>query len=234
MFSTSKVNINLRKSIKIIFFLSLWDRLTVISFVLQLLGSAFYLSKHSLPLLKFYGMNSNTNSIGAKKAIFEQNLNEGSDEFIISTLEELRENGEDYMVDAIVNLLFTARSEVLKEAVVNFLVDIKNQTAVANIIGAIEAKRNSADVARLVSVCWQSRLDFSNEVDLFIDLLCHSNYQISIEAFSVIENSLESINGEKVLEYIAYLKREVGKTHQSTQALVQQMIQVMEEYQSED
>ena len=175
-----------------------------------------------------------SNSIGAKKAIFEQNLSEGSDEFIISTLEELRENGEDYMVDAIVNLLFTRRSEVLKEAVVNFLVDIKNQSAVAIMIGAIEAKRHSADVARLVSVCWQSRLDFSNEVGLFVDLLCSSNYQTSIEAFSVIENSLESISRDKVLEYIAYLKRVVDKTHQSTQALVQQTIQVMDEYQSED
>lgn len=232
MFSTSKVNINLRKSIKIIFFLSLRGRVVDRFFVLQLFRSTFNLSKQSLPLLKFYRMDSN--SIGAKKAIFEQNLSEGSDEFIISTLEELRENGEDYMVDAIVNLLFTRRSEVLKEAVVNFLVDIKNQSAVAIMIGAIEAKRHSADVARLVSVCWQSRLDFSNEVGLFVDLLCSSNYQTSIEAFSVIENSLESISRDKVLEYIAYLKRAVDKTHQSTQALVQQMIQVMEEYQSED
>jgi len=175
-------------------------------------------------------MESKGNNINTKKAIFEQNLKEGSDEFIISTLEELRESGEDYMVDSIINLLFSKRSEVLKEAVVNFLVDVKNQAAAINIINTIKEKRNSADVARLVSVCWQSRLDFSNDIELFMELLCKADYQTSIEAFSVIENALDNTSDEKIAEYTLYLRDEVNKTSTDKQPLVQQMILVMEEF----
>ena len=175
-------------------------------------------------------MESKSNNINTKKAIFEQNLKEGSDEFIISTLEELRESGEDYMVGSIINLLFTKRSEVLKEAVVSFLVDIKNQSAAVEIINTIKEKRNLSDVSHLVSVCWQSRLDFSNEIELFMDLLCKSDYQTSIEAFSVIENALDNTSDEKIAEYTLYLKNEVNKTSKDKQPLVHQMILVREEF----
>lgn len=175
-------------------------------------------------------MESKSSNINTKKAIFEQNLKEGSDEFIISTLEELRENGEDYMIDSIIHLLFTKRSDVLKEAVVNFLVDIKNQSAAVEIIKTIKEKKNSSDVSHLVSVCWQSRLDFSNEIELFMDLLCKADYQTSIEAFSVIENALDNTSDEKIEEYSLYLKNEVKKIAKDKQPLVQQMILVMEEF----
>lgn len=175
-------------------------------------------------------MESKSSNINTKKAIFEQNLKEGSDEFIISTLEELRENGEDYMIDSIIHLLFTKRSDVLKEAVVNFLVDIKNQSAALEIIQTIKEKKNSSDVSHLVSVCWQSRLDFSNEIELFMDLLCKADYQTSIEAFSVIENALDNTSDEKIAEYTLYLKNEVKKIAKDKQPLVQQMILVMEEF----
>lgn len=175
-------------------------------------------------------MDSKNTNINARKAIFEQNLRDGSDEFIISTLEELRESGEDYIVDPIINLLFSNRTDVLKDAVVNFLIDIKKQSVTTIIINAIKNNVTSKDLSHLVSVCWQSRLDFSAEIDLFVELLCKSDYQTSFEASTVIENCLDSISEDKIAEYIAFLKKEINKTPQSKQALVQHMTLVMEEF----
>ncbi|BDX36744.1 hypothetical protein CYCD_00990 [Tenuifilaceae bacterium CYCD] len=175
-------------------------------------------------------MESNNDKLKAKKAAFEQSIKNGSDEYIISTLEEIRESGEEYMVEAIINLLFTKRSEHIKNEVVNFLVDIKNHEAATEITNAIRNNYASADLHRLVSVCWQSRLDFSSEIGLFIDILCKLDYKTGIEAFSVIENALDNTPSEDIAKHIAFLKSEASTATESKRALLQQMIAVMEEF----
>ncbi|MGE0078715.1 MAG: hypothetical protein AB7S48_12720 [Bacteroidales bacterium] len=175
-------------------------------------------------------MENKNDKIKAKKAIFEQTIKEGSDEYIIATLEEIRETGEDYMVEPIINLLFAKRSEHLKNEVVNFLVDLKNKEAATDIISAIRNNYSAADLHLLVSVCWQSRFDFSNEIELFIDLLCNADYQTSFEAFSVVENSLDSTSDEDIAKHITSLKDKVNNASEQKQALIQQMIAVMEEF----
>lgn len=204
----------MKKSTKIITFLSFHDQIqTFITFVANI-----------------HPMESNNDKLKAKKAAFGQSIKNGSDEYIISTLEEIRESGEEYMVEAIINLLFTKRSEHLKNEVVNFLVDIKNHEATAEITNAIRNNYASADLHRLVSVCWQSRLDFSSEIGLFIDLLCKLDYQTGIEAFSVIENALDNTSTEEIAKHIAFLKNETSTASESKLALLQQMIAVMEEF----
>lgn len=154
----------------------------------------------------------------------------GSDEYIIATLEELRESGENYMVDAIVNLLFTPRSDKMKDAIVNFLVDLKSQPVVPEITRNIRDNSSSDDVARLVSVCWQSRLNFSSDIDLFVELVCKSDYQTSIEAFTVIENSMESVAREKLVEIIGTLEIEKKKASIEKKSLIEETIKVINEF----
>lgn len=174
-------------------------------------------------------MESSSNKAG-KEAVFRQSLMSGSDEYIIATLEELRESGENYMVDAIVNLLFTPRSDKMKDAIVNFLVDLKSQPVVPEITRNIRDNSSSDDVARLVSVCWQSRLNFSGDIDLFVELLCKSNYETSLEAFTVIENSLESTNREKLTEISRTLELEKGNTPTEKQLLIEETIKMINEF----
>ncbi|MCB8964231.1 MAG: hypothetical protein H6536_04230 [Bacteroidales bacterium] len=168
-------------------------------------------------------MESNS-SINAKKEAFEQGLRVASDEVIVSTLVEIRDSGEEYMVEAIINLLFSKRTDRLKGEVMNFLVDIKSQSAVAVFVSAIRNNYGAEDLHRLVSVCWQSRLDFSADIELFIDLLCNADEQTSIEAFSVIENSLDGATSDRLSQITALLRKEQAHACGLNQSLVEQAI----------
>ncbi len=172
-------------------------------------------------------MESNS-SINAKKEAFEQGLRVASDEVVVSTLVEIRDSGEEYMVEAIINLLFSKRTDRLKGEVMNFLVDIKSQSAVAVFVSAIRNNYGAEDLHRLVSVCWQSRLDFSADIELFIDLLCNADEQTSIEAFSVIENSLDGATSDRLSQITALLRKEQAHACGLNQSLVEQAILLVE------
>jgi hypothetical protein len=159
---------------------------------------------------------------------FQKTIEASSDEAIIGLLAELRETGEDYMLPTILSLLFSARSEKLKNEVVNFLVDLKRKSSIDTIIEAIRQNKRSKDIHLLVSVCWQSRLDFTPYVDTFIDIMEHGNYQGCLEAFTVIENMTENLSGEQLNELKAKFKT-VKANSPETKPLIEELGKLLDE-----
>ncbi|MBC7124656.1 MAG: hypothetical protein H5T24_03425 [Bacteroidales bacterium] len=159
---------------------------------------------------------------------FQKTIEASSDEAIIGLLTELRETGEDYMLPTIINLLFSTRSEKLKNEVVNFLVDLKNKSSIDTIVEAIRQNKRSKDIHLLVSVCWQSRLDFTPYVDTFIDIMEHGNYQACLEAFTVIENMTENLSGEQLNELKAKIKSVKGDNAE-TNPLIEELVKLLDE-----
>lgn len=167
--------------------------------------------------------------LNGKVEQFQKTIDNSSDETIIGLLTELRERGESYMLPTIISLLFGSRSESLKNEVVNFLVDLKCQSSVEVITDFIRQNKKSKDIYRLVSVCWQSRLDFSSHTDIFIDILLHGNYQACLEAFSVIENMVETLSPEMLQD----LKRRIETVkpeNPETQPLVWELQKLLNEF----
>ncbi len=163
-----------------------------------------------------------------KEEQFQKTIEASSDEAIIGLLTELRETGEDYMLPTILSLLFSTRSEKLKNEVVNFLVDLKNKSSIDTIVEAIRQNKRSKDIHLLVSVCWQSRLDFTPYVDTFIDIMEHGNYQACLEAFTVIENMTENLSGEQLNELKAKIKSVKGDNAE-TKPLIEELVKLLDE-----
>lgn len=159
---------------------------------------------------------------------FQKTIEASSDEAIIGLLTELRETGEDYMLPTIISLLFSTRSEKLKNEVVNFLVDLKNKSSIDTIVEAIRQNKRSKDIHLLVSVCWQSRLDFTPYVDTFIDIMEHGNYQACLEAFTVIENMTENLSGEQLNDLKAKIKSVKGDNAE-TKPLIEELVKLLDE-----
>ncbi|HNY09635.1 MAG TPA: hypothetical protein PKO42_07065 [Tenuifilaceae bacterium] len=177
---------------------------------------------------------SSTSEREALVKAFEKRLSEASDEAIIGMLEEIRESGESYMIPSLVNLLFATRGEALKQAVMNFMVDVKIQAAAEYFVSAIQNNPSSPDLYRLVPVCWQSRLDFSSYIDLFLTLLCNADLQTSIEAFSVIENSLDAKSDEEVKELTSRARSMVEHAAEPNKPLVAQLVKLLENFQRDE
>lgn len=164
-----------------------------------------------------------------KVELFQKSIDSSSDEAIIGLLAELRESGEDYMLPTIINLLFSSRSENLKNEVVNFLVDLKNKSSIVTIIETIKQNKRSKDIHLLVSVCWQSRLDFTPHIDIFIDIMEHGNYQACLEAFTVLENMVENLNSDELSDLKKKIKSAKSENPE-TQPLIAELEKVLNEH----
>jgi len=171
----------------------------------------------------------NQNLTEKQKAVVEA-IKSINDEQVISLIQEFRENGDLFIVEPLIELLYTKRSHSLKEEILSFIGDIKNQAAAEIITHSIQKHLGDPNTTGLVSACWQSVLDFSSELPLFIDILCKGDYITSFEAFTVIENSVGNISLNNIDLYIATIESKSKDASVEKQSLLTETIVMLESY----
>jgi len=153
-----------------------------------------------------------------------------NDEQVISLIQDFRENGELFIVQPLIEMLYSNRGQVLKNSILEFLRDIKNQDAVTVITQSIQKHIGDKNTTSLISICWQSNLDFSSELPVFIDILCNGDFLTSFEAFTVIENSVGNLSPKDIDLHISSIKSKSKGINAEKQSLVKEMIEIMEKF----
>ncbi len=155
-------------------------------------------------------------------------LKKSSDEEIMAMLIDLKEQGELFYVRTLLEILSENRSELLNKALVEYLSDIKLQDAVKIISDFVSENYADKDVNDILLVSWQSRLDFSKHLDPYIQILINANYKTAFEAFTVIENSIDSLSANELTQYGSTIKKAVQKSNRDKQLLLLEMISILE------
>lgn len=177
--------------------------------------------------------DKNCSKMEQKRELFCSSLKQSSAEVIISLLEGIREKGEEYMVLPIIDTLFSSQDDRVKGIIVAFLADLKSQEAANDIVQGINSHINHNDLHLLVSVCWQSRINFSSHIDLFIELLCNSDMLTSIEACTAIENMLCNFNDEERATHMETLKRKYTAAPKEKLELIKSLIAEIDGFEEE-
>lgn len=172
-------------------------------------------------------------SIEKKRKQFVEVLNNASDESLIALLEGIREKGEAFMVAPIIDMLFSTNSHRVKEAIVSVLADLKNQQAADDIASAINIYLNHNDLHLLVSACWQSRINFTKHISLFINLLSTADLQTCIEASSVIENMLGCFSEQERAQHLETLKRRCAEASDQRASLIKALVAIVDSFEDE-
>lgn len=171
----------------------------------------------------------NQNLTEKQKAVVDT-LKSIKDEQIISLIQEFRENGDLFIVEPLIELLYSKRSHPLKEAIIDFISDIRNQDAAKIITSSLQKHLGDPNTAGLLSACWQSNLDFSDEIPLFIEILCSSDFQTSFDAFTVIENSTGSLSLKNIDLYITAIESRLKGLSTEKQSLLTETIVMLENF----
>jgi hypothetical protein len=98
-------------------------------------------------------------------------------------------------VDAIISLMDEHISREDKE---DKLKIIKEKKLNHLLLKAIAEAETNEDKARLLSICWESGLDFSNDFLFFVENALHDDYMISLEAHTVAVN-MDELKNEELL-----------------------------------
>ncbi|HPE18003.1 MAG TPA: hypothetical protein PLM76_05140 [Tenuifilaceae bacterium] len=170
-------------------------------------------------------MEKNQNEI--RKYIISNILN-GSDEQVISIITELKSNNDLHFIPALIDVLLSKRSEILQKTIVEYFSDIKNAELVPILVEHVTNSFPEKNVSMLVTACWQSRLDFSKHLNTFFSILINGSYQTAFEAFTVIENSVDSLTVSEIDGYISQVKKGIVKTNRDKQLLLLEMVSMLE------
>lgn len=178
-------------------------------------------------ITKIISMATTPNKAELEKKIIDQFLGL-NDELAIAFLLELRNSGGLYLVNPLLEVLISNRGETLKRTIVDLLTDVKEKEAVDLYINFLKAKFPAEHITEVVTICWQSRLNFSQHIDIFFEILIRGDYQTAFEAFTVIENNIDDLSSEQLSHYIGIVKKNVAKANRDKQLLLLEMVSTLD------
>lgn len=111
---------------------------------------------------------------------------------VIATLKELKSTGTPKILPLIFDLWATTTSEEIKSYISSMVATLKNKESARYMAEEVQRERLGDYQQDLISACWQSGLDFSQYMNVFAAQFIKGNYQIALESFTVIEESLHN------------------------------------------
>ena len=105
----------------------------------------------------------------------------------LSAVKKLRTSGKTSDIPGLILSLKIQESEQIRKEILALLRDVNKTDASVYIIDAIKDPENTSILAGLLGVCWESKLDFTKYLEVFVSAFLSSNYEASLEAFTVIE-----------------------------------------------
>lgn len=99
-----------------------------------------------------------------------------------------RKDGNAHSFAAMLDLLAKTDEPDIEEAIISFLFDLKDNQSVPALIEALEKEELEYYRSFLVATFWQSAIDGSDHLDLFVKLAIQGDYMVCLEALTVVEN----------------------------------------------
>lgn len=131
---------------------------------------------------------------------------------------------EDKITSLISLLTDPSNKDVKEEA----LITLKKEKAGDVLLQAIASPKSLPNRHLLVAACWESEINFSKYLPFFILLALDSNYLISLEAITTIENMEGPFVEKDVKEAIQKVKTEQKKISSERAVLLNDLIMTLE------
>ncbi len=177
--------------------------------------------------------NRDEKTIEERQRIVVHSLMNDSDDKIITFLHGVKENYEFFIIEPLLELLMTERSLLLKKHIVEFISNAKEKDVASFLVKHLKENFPHKNVGDMLTICWQSRLDFSGSLDVFFDILVAGDYQTSIEAFTVIENAMMNLTREEIEQRLDWLKSCSHRVISNKHSLIHEMENLLDRTRSE-
>ncbi|MQY78826.1 MAG: hypothetical protein GH151_06480 [Bacteroidetes bacterium] len=165
----------------------------------------------------------------AKEKKLIDNLHSKDQAIVLETINILRHEGKVNYIPFIIELLKNTSAGEIRNSLIAFLNDLKYQGAVSELVNAVQNDKYKSERGIILSACWQSGLDFSMYLEIFIMLCITENCQNAIEAFSVVEHSISQSTKKEITDYIIQIKSHLNRVNREKKLMLVEMINMMEE-----
>jgi len=119
--------------------------------------------------------------------------------------------------DAVTTIVSSKSSREEKDEALKHL---KANNAQKFMLSAIDKTKNPIQKASIVAACWETGLDFSKDFLFFVHLINDSNFHVSFEAFTVIQEMDSEIDTDTLKQALAILKQSKESNVSVTDAIL--------------
>ena len=142
-------------------------------------------------------------------------------------LKLISQKGSIKEIPLLINLLINTTDKSLELRLIELFSNVKIANANQLIIEAFEKEKKTQ---ALLQICWQSRLNFSSYLNLFVDIFTIATLEEALEAFTLIEVLLTDYKYSEKLkkESILKLKESLSKKDEQNQMLTVELIKIFE------
>ncbi len=159
-----------------------------------------------------------------------QTLRSGNHSAILTTLKDLRSQGNVSILPDLFELLLDQENELIVAEITSLLSDLKDQDAVEVLAGAIGNPEFRNIQAPLVASCWQNGLSYGKFTDIFIDVVITGGYEAAIEAFTVIEEVVGDLDQDQRDRAVKTLKYRLSDKEELKKPLLSELVKVIQTY----
>lgn len=127
-------------------------------------------------------------------------------------------------ISTVISLLTDPENKDVREET---LLTLKKEKGESLLIAAINNPKAKGKKHILVAACWESEINFSNQLPFFIKLAMDNDYLVSLEAITVIENMEGPFNEADVKESIKLLKQHQQQLNTEQVVLVNDLVNTL-------
>jgi hypothetical protein len=147
---------------------------------------------------------------------------------IIEAINVLRESGNEIFVPDLARILCNTDNDEIHSLILKIFDDLKNKNTVSEIVNVLKDKSYEKEKRNLVSSCWKSGLNFSEELDVFFEIFVNDDFLTAFEAYTVLETNIpdmQPVNAMKHLNYLSKKKNEISIDRLELAAILETMLQ---------
>ncbi len=167
-------------------------------------------------------------------ALIRQALYSSDEEVINETLKFLREKGNVKILPDVINLYKGYKNTALGKNLFAFLTDVKCSDAADIFVKAVENPEFSTIRKDLISLMWQSRLDFSKYFEKIVDWFLEYEIETAFEAFTILEYLHYNGTAKELDNLIEKIKNSVSEMEsQQKKELLVDLVNILEKKKTE-
>ena len=109
---------------------------------------------------------------------------------ILNTLETISKKGSSIFTIPMIEILSKTKNSEVQSKILHIFHHLKNQKAGEILAENISDKKYESLRKELISACWMNGLDYSEHLDIFLNIFAEEDFEIAFEAYTLITNSV--------------------------------------------
>lgn len=151
-------------------------------------------------------------------------------QLIIRSISEIRNSGAVNMLPALFELIHKDTDQTVRNEILELISELKAPEAAGYVAESLTRNDFGDYLSAVVAACWQSQLDFSKHLPVFVNLFVRSEYKTALEAFTVIEESLEKAESSDIQTCLRFLNESEYLVTNEKLPLFRELKKVVENY----